>query len=146
MQTPNQTIVLDPGNCFLISMFFVITADGEVDAEEVGYLTSVLGGKRRGKSVEVQHSQRVEVCLQYVRTHSAHDFLSQIQTRQLLNQEQKMYILVHMLDLAYADGDAAAKEGQIISAFKDAFGVNNDQFTAFHSMIKFKYRKSIIGL
>ena len=138
---------LKPSTCFVISMFYGMMSDGEIDPEEMGYLSTIMGGKRvEGAGFHLEPSAVVDEAMLYVKTHNPQHFLKQISDQQLLNSEQKLFILTHMISMAYSDGQMEPQEGKVIAAFKSVFGVPDDHFTPLYTMLKFKYNKAVVGL
>lgn len=148
MQNTHQNPpVLTPSTCFVASMFYMLMADGEIDPEEMGYLSTVLGGKRiEGAGFHLEPSDVIDNARNYVRNFPVQTFLKEVHDKKLLNNEQKLFILVHMVSIAYSDGQAEPEEGKIIAAFKAVFGVPDEHFLPLYQMLKFKYDKAVVGL
>ena len=111
----SQSAALDltPRTCLVVSLIYCMGADGEMDQEEIGHLVSVLGpNANRGT---------IEAALRYVRATPPAQFLADSGAR--LRPEQKLCILLNMVDSAMADGEAERGEQELFKQFSTAWGV-----------------------
>ncbi|MFI5204731.1 MAG: TerB family tellurite resistance protein [Flavobacteriales bacterium] len=138
---------LTPGTCFVASMFYLMMVDGEIDPEEMGYLSTVLGGKRiEGKGFHLEPSDVIDNAMSIVKNHSASEFLKQMNEKKILNNDQKLFTLTHMISLSYSDGQHEPNENKMLAAFTASFSVPQEHLIPVYHMLKFKYNKAIVGL
>jgi uncharacterized tellurite resistance protein B-like protein len=138
---------LTPATCFVVSMFYAMMSDGEIDPEEMGYLSTVLGGKKaQGSGFQLEPSAVVDQAMNYVKNNSPDTFLKQVTEQKLLTNEQKLFILTHMISMAYSDGNLEPMEAKLLSTFTAVFNVPNEHLAPVFNFLKFKYNKSVIGL
>ena len=104
---------LTPRNCLLGGLLYCMAADGEMDEEEVGHLLSVMGptGTR----------DLLNAALKYCRATPAEQFAAAAAPR--LSAQQKLCILLNMIDSAMSDGEAEPQEQQLVMGFMQAWGI-----------------------
>lgn len=136
---------MTPHKALTCSMLYIMAADGEIDPEEVGQLLSVIGGENRNGTIVVGggNPNLIKESVNYIRNNSWTAFLEQIKAGNVLNEEQKLYILVNMLDSSLSDGEAEPQEGQMIMRFCESFGVSESQFKTYYDVIVFKNNRKI---
>lgn len=138
-------IQLTPSLCYVVSMFYMITSDGSVDPRETEHLSAILKKKKSGASASsVQHL--IQTALQYVKENKLGDFLREVEHGNLLSTEQKLFILAHLLDIAFSDRDPNQAEGRILSHFKDSFKVPDEIFLPIYNTIQLKNKTELVGL
>ncbi|WP_239002754.1 tellurite resistance TerB family protein [Rhodovastum atsumiense] len=125
---------LTPRNCLVISLIYCMGADGEIDPEEVGHLTSVLG---RGASRD-----QLDACLRYVRVTQPAQFLATVAPQ--LRPDQKLCILLNMIDSAMSDGDAEPGEQRLIIDFAQAFGLAEAEIEPHFRTLARKNDRSVL--
>jgi hypothetical protein len=124
----------------------MMMSDGEVDPEEMGYLSTVLGGKKIEGGFHLEPSHVIDHAMQYVKTHSVKEFLIQIHTAKLLNRDQKLFILTHLISLGFSNGKISVEENHMLEVFKTTFALEDALYTPMLSFLKFKYNKALVGL
>jgi len=136
---------MTPHKALTCSMLYVMASDGEIDPEEVGQLLSVIGGENRNGTIVVGGSNPnlLRESVEYIRKNSWTSFLDQIKEANILNEEQKLYIVTNMLDSSLSDGQAESQEGQMIMRFCEAFGISESQFKPYYDVIVFKNNRKI---
>jgi len=112
-KSQSASLDLTPRNCLCVSLIYCMGADGEMDQEEIGHLVSVLG-PRADRST-------LDTALRYVRATPPAQFLADSNAR--LRPEQKLSILLNMIDSAMADGEAERGEQELFKQFSTAWGV-----------------------
>lgn len=135
---------MTPHLAFATSLLYMMSADGEIDHEEVGHLLSVLGGQDRGDGtvgVGAQNQALLDKAVKYRRNHSADAFLTEITP--LLTDAQKMCILVNLIDSSFADGQPEPEEQALFGKFMQAFGISEDRFRPFFEVILLKTDRSV---
>jgi uncharacterized tellurite resistance protein B-like protein len=104
---------LNPRTCLVVSLIYCMGADGEMDEEEIGHLVSVLG---RGATRD-----QLNAALRYVRATQPHQFLMDSNAR--LRPDQKLCIILNMIDSAMSDGEAEQGEQRLVMQFAETWGV-----------------------
>lgn len=135
---------MTPHMALATSLLYMMSADGEMDHEEIGHLLSVLGGERSADGsigVGAQNQALLDSALKYRRKHSIDDFLKE--ATPLLSDAQRMCILVNLIDSSLADGQPEAEEQALFGKFMQAFGVSESRFTPFFEVIMLKNDRSV---
>ncbi|MEK8026677.1 TerB family tellurite resistance protein [Pseudaquabacterium rugosum] len=135
---------MTPHLAFATSLIYIMSADGEMDAEEVGHLLSVLGGKDDGNGsigVGAQNQALLDSAVKYRRKNSVETFLTE--AAPLLSDAQKMCILTNLIDSSLADGQPEREEQEMIGKFLQAFGVSEERFRPFFEVIVLKNDRSV---
>jgi uncharacterized tellurite resistance protein B-like protein len=104
---------LTPRNCLVAGLLYCMASDGEMDQEEIGHLLSVMGPRASREALDA--------AMRYVRATPAAQFGSA--TAALLRPEQKLCILLNMIDSAMSDGQAEPEEQQLVMSLMQAWGV-----------------------
>ena len=112
---------LTPRTCLAVSLIYCMGSDGEIDPEEVGHLMSVLG----------RHTtrQHLESAVRYARATQPAQFLADAAPR--LRPDQRLCIVLNMIDSAMADGEAEPGEQRLIMQFAEAFGLSEQELTPY---------------
>lgn len=135
---------MTPHLAFVTSLLYMMSADGEIDNEEVGHLLSVLGGQDDGRGsigVGAQNQKLLDSAIRYRKKHAVDQFLAE--ATPLLTDAQKMCILVNLVDSSLSDGQAEPEEQQLFGKFLQAFGVGEDRFRPFFEVIVLKNDRSV---
>ena len=128
---------------FAISLIYCVSVDRDVDAQEVGRLVSAFGGKVDRDIIEVgaSHRELFHRAVDYVRTHKSDEFLAVAVP--VLNETQRLSILLNMVDSALANTKAEREERDLIAKFQRAFGISDERFRPFFEVILLKNDQSI---
>jgi uncharacterized membrane protein YebE (DUF533 family) len=105
---------LTPRNCLLAALLYCMASDGEMDEEEIGHLVSVLGPNGTRETLNAG--------LRYCRATPADQFAAEAAQR--LRPEQKLCVLLNMIDSAMADGQAEPQEQQLVMNMMRAWGMS----------------------
>lgn len=127
-------IEITPRTALGVSLIYCMGADGEIDPEEVGHLMSVLG---RGATRDT-----LERIVKYARATSPDAFLADAAPR--LNEQQRLCILLNMIDSAMADGEAELGEQELIAQFQAAFGFDDEMLEPYIRTLIAKNERSIL--
>jgi uncharacterized tellurite resistance protein B-like protein len=109
----SASLELTPRNALVVSLIQCMGADGEMDPEEIAHLVSVLGPNAT--------RDMLDRCLKYARATPPATFLAEVAPK--LSAQQKLCILLNMIDSAMADGEAEAEEQALFTQYARAFGV-----------------------
>ena len=113
-KSQSASLDLTPRSCLVVSLIYCMGADGEMDEEEIGHLVSVLG---RGATRD-----QLNAALRYVRAIQPHQFLMDSNAR--LRPDQKLCIILNMIDSAMSDGEAEPGEQRLVMQFAETWGVS----------------------
>lgn len=135
---------MTPHLAFATSLLYVMSADGEIDNEEVGHLLSVLGGQDQGNGtigVGAQNQKLLDSAVKYRRNNSLETFLQEVTP--LLSDAQRMCILLNLIDSSLADGQPEREEQELFGKFMAAFQVSEDRFKPFFEVMLLKNDRSV---
>lgn len=124
---------MTPKLAFAASLIYMMSADGQIEEEEIGQLVSALGGDR----------PLLDSALKYVRKSNVDAFLQQ--AAPVLSEPQKLCVLTNLCDSLLADGAAAPAEQVLFGRFLSAFGVTEDRFRPYFEVIALKNDRSVFG-
>ena len=135
---------MTPHQAFATSLIYMMSADGEIDHEEIGHLLSVLGGQDQGNGtvgVGAQNQALLDNAVKYRRKNPIDTFLQE--AAPLLSDAQKMCILVNLIDSSLVDGQPEPEEQALFGKFLQAFGVSEARFRPFFEVIVLKNDRSV---
>ena len=135
---------MTPHLAFATSLIYMMSADGEIDHEEIGHLLSVLGGADQGNGtvgVGAQNQALLDNAVKYRRKNSIDTFLQE--ATPLLSDAQKMCMLVKLIDSSLADGQPEPEEQALFGKFMQAFGISEERFRPFFEIIMLKNDRSV---
>ncbi len=134
---------MTPHLAFATALIYCMGSDGEMDAEEVGHLLSVLGGKNEGGAIGVGANNRalLDRAIKYARKNLIEKFLAE--ATPVLSDGQKMCILMNLVDSAMSDGEAERQEQELVGKFQHAFGISDERFRPFFEVIMIKNDRSV---
>jgi len=128
----SRELELNPYLGLAVSSVYMVSADGEVPDEEIGALVVLFGGDQ----------QIIEDAVEYIKQNNdLEELISNLSG--MLNGEQKEALLVNLLDILLADGEANGSEQELFFMFADAFGFNQEQLEGHFNSIVLKNNKSI---
>lgn len=125
---------MTPRRALVVSLIYCMGSDGEIDPEEVGHLVSVLGRNAT--------REELDRCFKFARSTPPDNFLQE--TAPKLNEQQRLCILLNMMDSAMADGEAEQGERDLIARFQQAFGFDDAKLTPFFQALVAKNDRSIL--
>lgn len=132
----NAPLELNPRRALVVSLVYCMGSDGEIDPEEVGHLVSVLG---RGATRE-----ELDRCFKYARSTPPDNFLAEAAPK--LNQQQRLCILLNMIDSAMADGEAEQGERDLIIRFQQAFGFDDATLRPYFEALTAKNSRFVLDV
>lgn len=124
---------MTPKLAFTASLIYMMTVDGQIEEEEIGQLTSAIGGDRAA----------LDNALKYVRKNKFEAFL--VQAAPVLSDPQKLCTLTNLCDSLLSDGNAAPAEQVLFGKFLTAFGFSEDRFKPYFEVIALKNDRSVLG-
>lgn len=127
MDTPELTPIL----CFTIGLIHIASADGTFQKEEDLYIASAITG----------HEESLEEAIAYFNSMQVEHFLRD--ANNILNYEQKLSMLINMLDLLYADGNVDEEERRLFGRYMHAFGIEQDTMNGHLKTIILKNERDI---
>lgn len=127
-------IELTPRNCLLVSLLYCMGSDGEIDQEEIGHLVSVLGPRGTRETVDA--------ALRYVRATPAEQFVQAAVP--MLRPDQKLCIVLNMIDSAMADGEAEPAEQQLVLNMARAFGLSEAELEPHFRSLTAKNDRAVL--
>jgi uncharacterized tellurite resistance protein B-like protein len=122
---------LSPRLALAVGLLFMMSADGEIESEEIGQLQSVVGGD----------GDLIQSAIKYLRSTKYEQFLSDASV--LLNSQQKLSVLINMADSLLSDGHADPTEEKIFIQALSSFGMTEDGFKQHFQTIALKNNRSI---
>ncbi|WP_246697007.1 tellurite resistance TerB family protein [Methylobacterium planeticum] len=125
---------LTPRNCLAVSLLYCMASDGEIDPEEIGHLMSVLGRNAT--------RQQLDGALRYTRSTQPAQFLTDAAPN--LRPEQKLCIILNMIDSAMSDGEAEPEEQRLIMQFAEAFGLTESDLTPYFRTLVAKNDRAVL--
>lgn len=134
----DKAFELTPYSTFVTSMLYIMAADGEINENEIGQLIAAIGGNIY-KDVNI--NEILKGASKYAKSTKLEDFLSEAAGK--LTREQKLCILVNVVDTLFADGNAAKEEQEVFAKFLSAFGVSEEEFKPHFDTVVIKNHKSV---
>ncbi|MBI4850219.1 MAG: TerB family tellurite resistance protein [Acidobacteria bacterium] len=129
---------------FLISLLYMISADGQVQSREIGHLLSVVGSTKTGPlSIQVANQQILDIAMTYRSRNSLETFLLEATPR--LSKAQRKCILANLLDCAYLDEVVDQAEKEVFNKFVEAFEIPLDELEPIVEIIKIKNGFAVFG-
>ncbi len=125
---------ITPRRALVVSLIYCMGSDGEIDPEEVGHLVSVLG---RNASRE-----ELDRCFKFARSTPPEAFLQEAAPK--LSEQQRLCILLNMIDSAMADGEAEQGERDLIIRFQRAFGFDDAALEPYFRALVAKNDRGIL--
>ena len=135
---------MSPHKALATSLLYMMSADGEMDHEEIGHLLSMLGGQDNGNGtigVGAQNQALLDSAVKYRRSHSIDEFLRE--ATPVLTDAQRMCILLNLLDSSLSDGQPEPEEQALFAKFLQAFDVSETRFKPFFEVILLKNDRSV---
>lgn len=125
---------LNPRNALVVSLVYCMGADGEMDQEEIAHLFSVLGPRAT--------RENLDACVKYARSTPADTFLGAVSAT--LNPQQKLCIILNMIDSAMADGEAEQAEQDLVRKFQAAFGLPDAELQGHFGTLVAKNDRAVL--
>ncbi len=130
----NAPLELNPRRALVVSLIYCMGSDGEIDPEEVGHLVSVLGRNAT--------REELDRCFKFARSTPPDSFLAEVAPK--LNEQQRLCILLNMIDSAMADGEAEQGERDLIIRFQQAFGFDDAKLQPYFQALVVKNSRTVL--
>jgi uncharacterized tellurite resistance protein B-like protein len=124
---------LSPRLALAVGLLYMMASDGEIESEEIGQLQSVVGGDQ----------ELISTAVKYLRSVKYEQFLTDAAT--LLNERQKLCLLINMADSLLSDGRAEQSEQQAFGKALSQFGMTEDNFKAYFETLAIKNNRAIFN-
>ena len=138
MELPDENNVkrfqMMPFLALVVSLIYMLTADGEIDDHESSQLQAVVG----------DNAKLLEIAMDYAQDTRIEDFL--IETKEILNLDDKFCILTNLCDCLLSDGVTQDHELELFRLISDAFGISQTSFHTHFNNLKAKNDKKTLGL
>jgi uncharacterized tellurite resistance protein B-like protein len=109
-------------------------ADGEMDEEEIGHLLSVMGPRATREALNT--------AMRYCRATSPEAFAQAAGAR--LRPDQKLCILLNMIDSAMADGEAEPQEQRLVQGFMQSWGITEAELEPYFRTLVAKNDRGVL--
>ena len=137
-------ITMTPNLAFVSALLYMIASDGVIQNEEIGQLLAVLGGEE-GKDGEVTVGRNNERLLRsaqaYVELNSLQVFIEE--SDKILNDVQKMCILINICDSLLSDGKAEAEEQKMFNDMLIGYGISENRFQPYFEFLLLKNDRTV---
>lgn len=121
-------------NCLVVALLYSMASDGEMDQEEIGHLVSVMGpGATR---------EKLNAALSYCRATPADQFATTAAPR--LRADQKLCIVLNMIDSAMSDGQAEQGEQDLIMGVVRAWELSEAELEPHFRSLTAKNDRSVL--
>ena len=124
---------LQPRVALAVGVLYMMAADGQIEEEELGQLHGIVGADRA----------LLDAAVKYWRAASFDEFLQAAPG--VLDNRQRLCLLVNACDSLFADGVAAPQEQAMFGRLLSAMGVSEDQFQPYFQAIVVKNDRAVFG-
>ena len=132
-ENSSNNFQLTPFLALVVSLIYMLTADGEIDDHESSQLQAVVG----------DHAELLEIAIEYAEDTRIEDFL--IESKEILNLDDKFCILTNLCDCLLSDGVTEDHELELFRLIADSFGISQISFQAHFNNLKTKNDKKLLG-
>ena len=122
-----KDIELTPYLSLAVASIYMVAADGSLADEEMGQLTAMFGGDENLIQEAVEFIKQNENLEENIST-----------INKMLNNEQKEVMLINLLDILLADGEADESEKELFFMFSNAFGFDQSALEPYFDIISKK--------
>lgn len=141
----------DPANmtprlAFACALVYCAGADRDLSQSEKSYLAIALSGPQGGLDLAARMEaalSTLSAALEYCREHTVAQYLEK--ATPLLNVQQRLVILLNLVDLALADGKAGKDEAAFVRVCQKTFQVPDEEFQALIEPILMKNDRRQFG-
>jgi len=129
----SEPMKLTPRLALAVGLIYMMAADGQIEEEEIGQIQSVVGND----------VNLIQSAIKYVRSVKIDQFL--VDAPALVNETQKLCLLINVCDLLLSDGRVEPAEQQLFYTMLNAFGVSQDSFKPYFDIILTKNNRSVFN-
>ncbi len=129
----SEPLKLSPRLALAVGLLYMMASDGEIESEEIGQLQSVVGGDQ----------ELINTAVKYLRSVKYEQFLADAAV--LLNERQKLCLLINMADSLLSDGRAEQSEQQAFGKALSQFGMTEDGFKGYFETLAIKNNRAIFN-
>ncbi len=129
----SEPIKLTPYLSLAVGLLYMMAADGQIEEEEVGQLRTVFG---RDDNV-------IQTALKYLKSTPIDQFLSE--SAAVMNEQQKLCLLINMADSLLSDGRAEPNEQALFMKALGAYGMTEASFSPYFQTILIKNNRSVFN-
>ncbi len=130
----SSSVELTPAIALATSMIYMMSSDGDLAEEEMNYLVITLNAI--GDPQEL-----IKKSVKYSKKQNLEEFLAE--ANELLNDEQKITILVNLIDLLLSDGNAEEEEENLFFSFVESLNIKKEDIEPYIEAISIKNNYSI---
>lgn len=124
---------LTPHLALVVSILYMMVADGEISDQESSQLQSVIG----------KNENVLKRALNYVETTKIEQFLKDVPA--VLDSQDSLCVLMNVCDSIMADGQLAEVELNLFERLTSALGHSKKSFRSYFNTISIKNKKSVLG-
>ena len=125
---------MTPFLALVVSLIYMLSADGEIDDHESSQLQAVVG----------DHAELLEIAFEYAQNTDVSEFL--LETKDILNVDDKLCILSNLCDCLLSDGVSEDHELELFGLISDSFGISQTSFHTHFNNLKIKNNKKTLGI
>ncbi|MET0544753.1 MAG: TerB family tellurite resistance protein, partial [Caulobacterales bacterium] len=129
MATAGEPANLTPRLAFACALVYCAGADRELSQAEKSYLAIALSGPQGGLDLNARMEMALatlSAAMEFCREHTVGEYLEK--SVPLLNADQRLTVLLNLVDMALADGHADANEAAFVHLCQRAFGITDEEF------------------
>ncbi len=136
---------LTPPLIFVTAILYMMVSSGSIDAEEMGHLFTIIGGKNQKGVLELskEYRQLVDTATRYRNQHSIDEFIAVASTK--LTDAQKICLLLNLVESSLSDGEAEKGEQEVFYKFLRGFHISQERFAPFFQVLALKSDLSIFN-
>ena len=127
----SDPVKLTPRLALAVGLLYMMASDGQIESEEIGQLQSVVGGEQ----------ELINTAVKYLRSVKYEQFLTDAAA--MLNERQKLCLLINMADSLLSDGRAEQSEQQAFGKALSQFGMSEDGFKVYFETLAIKNNRSV---
>ena len=122
---------MTPVRALVVSMLYMMSVDGEMAKEEIGQINVALRGSKN----------LLPEALKYVKRTKFSDFMSEVSST--LNHQQKLCILVNVVDIMLSDGHVDRLEQDLFRRMLAGFDISDANFKKHYSNLTIKNERPV---
>ncbi len=135
---------MSPARAFLISMLYMISADEQIESQEIARLLTITGSTKTGPlSLQAINQKSLDLALHYRSHNSLDHFL--LEVTPILSHLQKKCILLNIFECAISDQEIDIPEQAVFDKFIAAFEVPTEELSPHLTTILLKNNFSIFS-